>query len=158
MSSAPSGLFRRTCGKFATGITVITTLDENSHPHGMTVNSFASVSLEPPLIVVSIDSRNAILGHFTTNPFFAVNILSSRQKTLSERFSSAAEDRFRGVDWEPALSGVPLLAGAIGHLECALTRTIELGDHWALIGEVRSARYSEGAPLLYFDSSYQQLL
>jgi len=157
MSSVPSGLYRRTCGKFATGITVITTLDENRHPHGMTVNSFASLSLEPPLIIVAIDFRNAILGHFTTNPWFAVNILAADQKAISERFSTAAEKRFEGVDWTPSPNGVPLLDGAIGFLECARERTIETGDHIALIGEVRSARTEEGAPLIYFDSNYSRL-
>ena len=157
MSSVPSGLYRRTCGKFATGITVITTLDDNGHPHGMTVNSFASLSLEPPLVIVAIDFRNALLGHFTTNPFFAVNILAADQRALSERFSSAAEKRFEGVNWTQSPHGVPLLDGAIGHLECARTRTIEAGDHIALIGEVRSARHQEGAPLIYFDSTYQVL-
>ena len=157
MSSVPPGLYRRTCGKFATGITVISTVDEHCRPHGMTVNSFASLSLEPPLIIVAIDIRNAILGHFTTNPWFAVNILAADQRAISERFSSAAEKRFEGVNWSPSQNGVPLLGGAIGYLECARERTMEAGDHIALIGEVRSARAEEGAPLIYFESRYSQL-
>ncbi|MDE3197881.1 MAG: flavin reductase family protein [Acidobacteriota bacterium] len=157
MSSVPSGLFRRACGKFATGITVITTLDEKGHPHGMTANSFTSLSLAPPLILVAIDYRNAILGHFTTNPYFAVNILSADQRALSERFSSVAVKRFDGIAWRPSANGVPLLEGAVGYLECARERTLETGDHVALVGEVESALVSEGAPLIYFDSAYREL-
>ena len=97
-------LYRRVCAQFATGITVITAPDENGHPHGMTVNSFTSVSLDPPLVLVSIDLRNAILGHFLTSAYFAVNILAEDQEELSRRFSSASENRFHGVDWHPAES------------------------------------------------------
>ena len=160
-TSASSGideaLYRRTCSLFATGITVITTLDANGHPHGMTVNSFSSVSLAPPLVLVCIDLRNAILGHFLTSAWFAVNILSDDQENVSRRFSSAAENRFHGMDWERGPSGVPLLAGVLAQMECAVTQTFEVGDHAVLIGEVRNAAYREGQPLVYFNSSYQNI-
>jgi flavin reductase (DIM6/NTAB) family NADH-FMN oxidoreductase RutF len=161
MSSKTQGisadLYRLTCSRFATGVTVIAALDQKGHPHGMTVNSFASVSLEPPLVLVSIDLRNAILGHFLTCPYFAVNVLSEDQEGLSRRFSSTSENRFHGVDWHPAESGVPLLAGALAHLECAVTNVLEAGDHSVLFGEVRRAEYREGRPLVFFGSSYRKL-
>jgi flavin reductase (DIM6/NTAB) family NADH-FMN oxidoreductase RutF len=157
MSSVAAPLYRRTCSLFATGITVITTLDENGHPHGMTVNSFSSVSLDPPLVLVCIDLRNAILGHFLTSAWFAVNILAEHQEDVSRRFSSASENRFRGLEWERGASGVPLLAGVLAHMECALTKTFEAGDHAMLVGEVREASYREGKPLVYFNSSYQNI-
>ena len=94
-------LYRRTCAQFATGITVVTTLDSNGHPHGMTVNSFSSVSLDPPLVLVSIDLHNAILGHFISSSWFAINVLAEHQQFLSHRFSNPAEDRFVGVQWHP---------------------------------------------------------
>jgi flavin reductase (DIM6/NTAB) family NADH-FMN oxidoreductase RutF len=150
-------LYRRVCAQFSTGITVITARDENGHPHGMTVNSFTSVSLDPPLVLVSIDLRNAILGHFLTSAYFAVNILAEDQQELSRRFSSASENRFHGVDWHPAESGVPLLEGALAYIECAVTQVMELGDHSVLIGEVRHAEYRAGKPLIFFDSSYRAL-
>lgn len=150
-------LYRRTCSLFATGITVVTTVDENTRPHGMTVNSFSSVSLEPPLVLVSIDLKNAILGHFMTSAWFAVNILGEHQEHLSRRFSTAAENRFEGVEWQPGVSGVPLLAGVLAQMECAVTQTFEVGDHALLIGEVRSASWREGKPLVYFNSSYQNI-
>ena len=76
-------LYRRTCARFATGITVVTVVDASGDPHGMTVNSFSSVSLDPPLVLVSIDLRNAILGHFLSSSFFAINILAEHQDRKS---------------------------------------------------------------------------
>ncbi len=150
-------IFRRTCAQFATGITVVTTLDGHGHPHGMTVNSFSSVSLEPPLVLVSIDLRNAILGHFISTEWFAINILAEHQEHLSRRFSTATENRFVDVEWSAGISGMPLLAGVLAHLECSVVRTFEAGDHTVLIGEVRSAAWHEGTPLVYFNSSYREL-
>jgi flavin reductase (DIM6/NTAB) family NADH-FMN oxidoreductase RutF len=151
------GLYRRTCARFATGITVVTVVDEDGHPHGMTVNSFSSVSLDPPLVLVSIDLRTAILGHFITSNWFAINILAEHQEHLSRRFSSPSENRFHGVAWHLGESGVPLLDGVLAQLECLVTTTFEAGDHTVLIGEVREAAYSDGRPLVFFNSSYQNL-
>jgi flavin reductase (DIM6/NTAB) family NADH-FMN oxidoreductase RutF len=150
-------LYRRTCARFTTGITVVTVLDREQHPHGMTVNSFSSVSLEPPLVLVSIDLRNAILGHFITSSWFAINILAEHQEPLSRRFSSPAENRFVDVEWHPGISGTPILDGVLAHLECSVVETFEAGDHTVLIGEVRQAGYVDGKPLVYFNSGYQSL-
>jgi flavin reductase (DIM6/NTAB) family NADH-FMN oxidoreductase RutF len=152
-----SVLFRRTCAQFATGITVVTTLDSEGHPHGLTVNSFSSVSLDPPLVLVSIDLRNAILGHFISSEWFAINVLAEHQEELSRRFSSPSENRFQEVEWSMGVSGVPLLAGVLAQLECAVVHTFEAGDHTVLIGEVRGASYREGQPLVFFDSGYRKL-
>jgi flavin reductase (DIM6/NTAB) family NADH-FMN oxidoreductase RutF len=151
-------IYRRTCAQFVTGITVVTTLDNDGHPHGMTVNSFSSVSLDPPLVLVSIDLRNAILGHFISSSWFAINILAEHQEDLSLRFSSPSENRFADVNWHAGASGTPLLDGVLAQLECAVVRTFEVGDHTVLIGEVQRAGYCEGKPLVYFDSAYRQLL
>ena len=150
-----AALYRRTCSLFATGITVVTTVDENGHPHGLTINSFSSVSLEPPLVLVSIDRRNAILGHFLTSKWFVVNILSEDQEEISRRFSSVCEDRFEGVEWSRGEFGVPVLGGVLAEMECAVMETFEAGDHAVLIGEVRRAGYREGWPLVYFGSGYR---
>jgi flavin reductase (DIM6/NTAB) family NADH-FMN oxidoreductase RutF len=148
-------LFRRACAQFATGITVVTVLDEHRHPHGLTVNSFTSVSLDPPLILVSIDLRNAILGHFLSSRAFAVNVLAEDQEELSRRFSSPVEGRFEGVAWKEGEGGGPLLDGVLAQLECATVRTFEAGDHTVLLGEVRRASHREGKPLVYFNSAYR---
>ena len=150
-------LLRRTCARFATGVTIVTTLDAIGHPHGMTVNSFASVSLDPPLVLVSIDLKNAILGHFLTSSSFAVNILSEQQAEVSRRFSSAAEDRFRAVPWRNGVTGAPILQGALATLECSLAQTLEAGDHIILIGSVRHAQVGDGRPLVFFNSAYVRI-
>ena len=152
-----SQLYRRVCAQFATGIAVVTVADATGHPHGLTVNSFTSVSLEPPLVLVSIDLRNSILGHFQAASFFAINILAEGQENLSQRFSSVAENRFAGVQWRESALGLPLLDGVLAHLECAVARTLEVGDHTVLIGEVRHAACDEGKPLVYFNSGYRHL-
>jgi flavin reductase (DIM6/NTAB) family NADH-FMN oxidoreductase RutF len=158
LAPVDAGLYRRACAQFTTGITVVTVADSHGHPHGITMNSFSSVSLDPPLVLVSIDLRNAILGHFLSSPVFAINILAEHQERLSRRFSSPAENRFNEVDWHAAASGTPLLDGALAHLECAMVRTFETGDHVVLIGEVKRAAFSEGVkPLVYFNSSYRNL-
>lgn len=151
------GLYRRTCAQFATGVTVVTALDSEGHPHGLTVNSFSSVSLDPPLVLVIIDLRNAILGHFISSEWFAINVLAEHQEDLSRRFSSPSENRFLGVEWTKGVSGVPLLTGVLAQLECSVVRTFEAGDHTVLIGEVRGANYREGKPLVFFDSEYREL-
>jgi flavin reductase (DIM6/NTAB) family NADH-FMN oxidoreductase RutF len=150
-------LYRQTCARFATGITVVTVVDENRRPHGMTVNSFSSVSLDPPLILVSIDLRNAILGHFLSSRNFAINILAEHQQHLSRQFSSPSANRFIDVEWHLGNLGVPLLDGVLAHLECAVAQTFEAGDHTVLVGEVRYAGYTDGRPLVYFGSSYESL-
>jgi flavin reductase (DIM6/NTAB) family NADH-FMN oxidoreductase RutF len=149
--------YRRTCAQFTTGITVVTTLDSHGHPHGMTVNSFSSVSLDPPLVLVSIDLKNAILGHFISSSWFAINILAEHQEELSRRFSSPSENRFIDVSWHAGPSGTPLLDGVLAQLECSVVRTFEVGDHTVLIGEVRRAGYTEGKPLVFFDSAYRTI-
>jgi flavin reductase (DIM6/NTAB) family NADH-FMN oxidoreductase RutF len=150
-------LYRRTCAQFATGTTVVTTRDSEGHPHGLTVNSFSSVSLDPPLVLVSIDLRNAILGHFISSEWFAINVLAEEQEELSRRFSSPSENRFLGVEWTTGLSGVPSLIGVLARLECSVVETFEAGDHTVLVGEVRGASYREGKPLVFFDSGYRRL-
>jgi len=152
-----TGLYRRTCAQFATGITVVTTLDSRGHPHGMTVNSFSSVSLDPPLVLVSIDLKSAILGHFISTSWFAINVLAEHQEELSRRFSNSSGDHFLDLDWHAGASGAPLLEGVLAELECSVVRTFEAGDHTVLIGEVHSARHGEGKPLVFFDSGYRYL-
>ena len=151
-------LFRRVCGRFATGITVVTTRTADGRPHGLTINSFSSVSLEPPLILVSISVLNPQLELFTVGKSFAVNVLSDQQEEISRRFSGLADERFDGVPWEAGLSGgAPLLAGALAWLECTVERGVEAGDHTILIGKVTAAHADYGHPLVFFGGSYRQL-
>lgn len=164
MSSKPAGgsgvavppeSYRRACARFATGVTVVTVVDSEGRPHGITMNSFSSVSLDPPLVLVSLDLKSALLGHFLTCEGFAVNVLREDQEQLSRRFASPATNRFEGVPWVPGEYGTPLLEAAIAQFECRRAQHFEVGDHTVLIGEVRKVRIADGNPLLYFDSGYR---
>ena len=158
LETVDSALFRRVCGRFPTGVTVITVRDAEGHPHGVTISSFTSLSLRPQLVMVCIDLRSGVLGHFLESTHFAINILAEHQEEHSRRFASTSESRFHGVDWHEAESGVPLLDGSLAQLECSTTRWFEAGDHVVLIGEVLRAGYREGKPLVYFASNYGPLL
>lgn len=149
--------FRRVCSKYATGITIVTVLDAHGAPHGLTVNSFTSVSLSPPLVLFCLDRRTAILKHFRVDTRFAVNVLSEEQKDISTCFARSGHDRFRGVEWRPGETGVPILPEVLATLECGVIQMVEAGDHIAIIAEALHATWREGQPLIYFNSSYQML-
>jgi flavin reductase (DIM6/NTAB) family NADH-FMN oxidoreductase RutF len=150
-------LFRRVCGKYATGITVVTILDANAAPQGMTANSFTSVSLDPPLILFCIDRRTSFLNHFLPGVMFAINVLHEEQQEMSSCFARAGRDRFQGVEWTPGTNGAPILGEVLASLECAVDQLVEAGDHVVVIGKVTHATWREGQPLVYFNSSYQTL-
>jgi flavin reductase (DIM6/NTAB) family NADH-FMN oxidoreductase RutF len=149
--------FRRVCSKYATGITILTVLDSFRVPHGMTVNSFTSVSLSPPLILVCIDRQTPILSHFKPGTRFGVNVLHEEQKELSTWFARSGHDRFSGMEWHAGETGVPVLPGMLATLECEVSQMIEAGDHLVVIGAALHATWREGQPLVYFNSSYQSL-
>ena len=149
--------FRRVCSKYATGITILTVLDARGRPHGMTVNSFTSVSLTPPLVLVCIDRQTTILSHFLAGTRFAINVLHEEQKELSSRFARSGQDRFEGIRWHAGETGAPLLPEVLATLECGVTQMVEAGDHVVVIGEALHASWREGQPLIYFNSGYQGL-
>lgn len=150
--------FRRACAKFATGIAVAAVIGKDGVPRGLTANSFTSVSLSPPLVLVCVDVSSGVLPHFRASSFFAINILNEHQRHLSTRFARKGHDRFTGVEWMPGETGAPLLPYALGSLECSLTQTVEAGDHVIFIGKVVSAGWREGRPLVYFNSAYHRLV
>jgi flavin reductase (DIM6/NTAB) family NADH-FMN oxidoreductase RutF len=149
--------FRRVCSKYATGITILTVLDSRGDPQGMTANSFTSVSLSPPLILVCIDRQTSILSSFKPGTRFGVNVLQEEQKELSSWFSRSGHDRFSGIAWSAGETGAPLLQGMLATIECEVTQMIEAGDHVVVIGAALHATWREGQPLVYFNSSYQSL-
>jgi len=157
MSKIEKHQFRRICGKFASGITVATVLDADGSRHGMTANSFTSVSLAPPLVLVCVDHRTRILEHFRSSEFFGINILGVDQKHLSERFAGSGYDRFEGVEWYAGQTGVPLLPDALATIECTRVNVVTAGDHDILIGEVLHANCRDGEPLLFYGSQYRCL-
>ena len=149
--------FRRACGRFATGVTIASVLDRAGQPHGLTVNSFTSVSLEPPLVLISLGHAVTSIEHFRAAKHFGINVLASDQQPLSDRFARKGHDRFDGLEWRAGTSGVPLLPGAIAHIECAVYRIVPMGDHDLFVGEMIGVEVAAGDPLLYFASSYRRL-
>jgi flavin reductase (DIM6/NTAB) family NADH-FMN oxidoreductase RutF len=159
MSSAAVSpeLFRRACALFPTGVAVLTTRAPDGIPHGLTVNAFCSLSLDPPLVLVAIDRTCSLLDTFEKAERFCINFLSIGQQDLSVRFSQLPEGRFAGVSWSEGAEGTPLIDGTIGSIECRTTQVIDAGDHRALMGEVVGASVGDGDPLVFFRSGYADL-
>ncbi|HTP34251.1 MAG TPA: flavin reductase family protein [Candidatus Acidoferrales bacterium] len=149
--------FRQAAGRFATGITVATTLDSAGNPHGLTVNSFTSVSLDPPLVLFCLGHTAASMESFRTAKHFGINILAQDQRPFSERFARKAVNRFEGIDWRHGVTGVPILPHILAVMECNVYRRIALGDHDVLVGEVVRVEVHEKSPLLYYASRYHRL-
>jgi flavin reductase (DIM6/NTAB) family NADH-FMN oxidoreductase RutF len=149
--------FRQACGQFATGVAVATASDQSGAPHGLTINSFTSVSMTPPMVLICIDYRAQVLQVFLKASHYAVNILSHSQQDISNRFAYRAEDRFSGVAWQRGETGAPLIEGALAAMECATRRVMEGGDHTILLAEVVAVHAEGGDPLLYFNSRYHRI-
>ncbi|WP_192384035.1 flavin reductase, partial [Mesorhizobium silamurunense] len=149
-----SGEFRRALGSFLTGVTIVTTIGPEGEPRGFTANSFTSVSLDPPLVLVCIAHK--ALGHpvFTTSKSFAINILNESQKTASGIFASKAADKFASVEWRPGQTGSPVLDGSVACFDCDMERLVEAGDHSILIGRVRDFEHNSAQPLGYCRGAY----
>lgn len=146
--------FRNALGRFATGVTIVTTLDPTGRPVGLTANSFNSVSLDPPLVLWSLARRSLNLRIFLDAGHFAVNVLAADQRRLSDRFARPADDRFAGVDWEAGTAGVPVLAGATASFECATDSLVDGGDHVIFLGRVARCRHADKEPLIYHAGRY----
>jgi flavin reductase (DIM6/NTAB) family NADH-FMN oxidoreductase RutF len=140
-------------GCFMTGVTVVTTRQEG-RPLGFTANSFASVSLDPPLLLVSIANGSANRAAFADGAGFAVNILSEAQKDISARFARPAEDRFADLYWRVGPAGNPLLAGVAAWFDCTLHQAIPAGDHTILIGRIQAFEAGEAPGLGYYRGAY----
>jgi flavin reductase (DIM6/NTAB) family NADH-FMN oxidoreductase RutF len=146
--------FKDVMGNYPTGVTVVTTTDENGVPLGLTVNSFASVSLDPTLILWSIDKRVSTYDIFTNADKFAVHVLAGDQGDICALFASKGTDRFGNCEWEMSDNHLPILKGTAGVLHCKTHKTIEAGDHTILIGEVVEIENHSKPPLLYHNRKF----
>jgi len=146
--------FRATMGNFATGITVVTTVDEQGEPYGVTATSFNSLSLDPPLVQWSLRNTAWSFPIFTQNALFAVNILGADQEAISRRFASPGVDRFKHLDVSTGLGGLPLIGGAMAWIECAVEDTLPGGDHTIMVGRVLRVRTFAKAPLIHWRGDY----
>lgn len=145
---------RRAFGKFATGVAIVTTTDPENNPIGLTINSFSSVSLEPPLVLWSLGNRSQNLELFRNSSHFAINILASDQQEISDKFAKPSEDRFADISWFRGIAELPVIRNTIATFECRRTMTIEMGDHVVFFGAVEDCEQCDLEPLLFFSGQY----
>jgi flavin reductase (DIM6/NTAB) family NADH-FMN oxidoreductase RutF len=152
--------FRRVVGNYATGITVITVECEPGRVHGMTANSFTSVSLDPLLILVCIDHNARLLSFLKEQGRFGVNILKDSQQAVSEHFAKPLQEpettKSLGIQFLWTATGIPLIDDALAHLACNVAAHYPAGDHTLFIGEVESMDFNPGEPLLYHRGHYRR--
>ncbi len=155
MPTFDSLALRRALGQYATGVAIATTRDAAGQPVGLTINSFASLSLDPPLVLWAIGLHSPSLSAFEQASHYAVNVLSREQLELSRRFASPVPDRFGGLALEIGRGGVPLLPACLARFECRISARLPGGDHLLLLGEVEHFERSPGEPLLYWGGAYR---
>ena len=148
---------RNALGNFATGITVITALNENGEPQGMTANSFSSVSLEPPLVSWCVGRESRLFNLFQKTSHFAVNILTTEQEETSQLFASPTDDKFEHIKWHEGLNGLPLLDDSPCQFQCEIEHRYSGGDHTILIGRVLEFANKPMSPLIFHGGQYRSL-
>ena len=146
--------FRNALGRYATGVTVITTCATGGKVEGLTANSFSSVSLDPPLVLWSLREGAASMTSFVESGHFAINVLGAEQQHHSRHFATAAADKFHGVTWSSGLGGCPLLEDCVAVFECRTDQIVSAGDHRLFIGRVVRATYRRGDPLVFHAGAY----
>jgi len=149
--------FRSVLGRFASGVTVVTARDQADTDHGMTVSAFSSLSLEPPLVLMSIEHRAVMHDVLSSASHCAVNILAAGQESLARHFAEKLDDRFDGVGYTRGITGAALLTDVLAHIECAVKERCPGGDHTIFICEVVAAQAYPERPLLYYRGGYAQL-
>ena len=157
MHGVEPALFRQLLGRFATGVTVLTTRTRAGDPIGMTASSVASVSLEPPLVLVSVDRHHEMHGALEAAPHFVLNVLAAEQEALSRRFAADEPNRFGGVGFHPNKQGIAVLDGVLAHVECEKQTAVPAGDHTVFIGLVVGGNVTDRRPLLYYRGGYAGL-
>ena len=148
--------FKHALSHFASGVTIVTTEHEGTD-YGLTVASFASLSLNPPLVLVCINKSSSSHDPIVKSQKFGVSILGSDQEAISGRFAARGGDKFAGLDVRRGSTGVPLVGNALATLECRVHEQVIGGDHSIFIGEVVDTQTREGAPLLYFRAAYREM-
>lgn len=148
---------RKALGLFPTGVTVVTTIQEDGTPRGFTANSFTSVSLDPPLLLICISKSAASLPVFRDGTGFVVNFLEESQQDISGLFASQRPDKFEVADWRSSDKGKPVIDDALAWFDCALENSVEAGDHDILIGRITDFGHKSGLPLGFLGGAYFSL-
>ncbi len=149
--------FRSVLGRFASGVTVVTARDAEGRDHGMTVSAFASLSLEPPLVLMCVERRAELHPVLHEATRCAINILSEDQESLSRRFAERMTDRFDGIGYSRGVTGAALLEEALAHIEAEIVDRHPGGDHTIYIAKVIAASATSARPLLYYRGGYAQM-
>tara|TARA_B100001540_G_C15456667_1_gene483659 strand:+ start:72 stop:536 length:465 start_codon:yes stop_codon:yes gene_type:complete len=153
MKKVNNNNFKKTLSKFTTGITIVSTI-KNSNLVGKTINSFSSLSLSPPLILFSLDIKSTKLNIFKTSKLVSINILSNKQKKISENFAKK-NPNWDKVEYKISQNGIPLICNCVSNLECSIINKIKKGDHIIFICKVlKVMNHNKLRPLIYYDSKY----
>ena len=148
-------LFQRVMGSFASGVTIVTVMDEAGEPKGFTASAVSSLSLEPRMLLVCVSERSSTLDIIKQAGSFSVNILAADQQYVAQQFAAQYGDRFAGLRWRPGPEkGNPVIDGSLAYAECVLRDTCKGGDHVILMGEILTGDAHEAEPLLYFRGRY----
>lgn len=150
-------MLRKSLGCFATGVVVVTTLGDQGAPVGMTINSFSSVSLEPPLVLWNIALTAPSLDAFRINPGFTLNILSNQQLAIGKQFAQPAQDKFKGINWTPGFAGTPVISDSLAVIQCKTYKVYEGGDHEIILGEVVDFASTEQKPLVFYCGQFTEI-
>jgi flavin reductase (DIM6/NTAB) family NADH-FMN oxidoreductase RutF len=150
--------FRNALGTYATGVTIITAAAADGKPYGLTCNSFASVSLNPPLVLWSLVIFSQGMSIFQNASHFAVNVLGASQRALATKFATPSVDRFEGVEWTPGLGNAPVLADSVANFQCRAVNRYYGGDHVIFLGAVEAYAYNRQEPLLFARGGYGRFL
>jgi flavin reductase (DIM6/NTAB) family NADH-FMN oxidoreductase RutF len=150
--------FRNALGTYATGVTVITAAAPDGKPYGLTCNSFASVSLNPPLVLWSLGTFSQGLSIFQNAGHFAVNVLGASQRALAAKFATSSEDKFAGVEWTAGLGNAPLLADSVANFQCRAVDRYYGGDHVIFLGAVEAYAYNRRESLLFVRGGYGRFI
>jgi flavin reductase (DIM6/NTAB) family NADH-FMN oxidoreductase RutF len=150
--------FRNALGTYATGVTIITAVGSDGKPYGLTCNSFASVSLNPPLVLWSLVRYSSSLNVFQNATHFAVNVLGVSQQALANKFAKSSDEKFAGIDWSPGLGSAPLLGESVANFQCRSVNRYYGGDHVIFLGAVEAYSYNHSEPLLFARGGYGRFL
>lgn len=150
--------FRNALGTYATGVTIITAAAPDGKPYGLTCNSFASVSLNPPLVLWSLVVYSSSLTIFQNASHFTVNVLGASQQALATKFAKSSDDKFTDVDWTPGLGNAPVLAESVANFQCRSVNRYYGGDHVIFLGAVEAYTYNTTEPLLFARGAFGRFI
>jgi flavin reductase (DIM6/NTAB) family NADH-FMN oxidoreductase RutF len=150
--------FRNALGTYATGVTIITAAGADGKPYGLTCNSFASVSLNPPLVLWSLVLYSSSLSVFQNAGHFAINVLGASQQALANKFAKSSEDKFAGVEWTSGIGDAPLLKDSVANFQCRAVNRYYGGDHVIFLGAVEAYAYNRDEPLLFARGGYGRFI